>query len=244
MPLTVRPSIVPCLAACAALSGLPAGAVTSQVSDGLTVSEDKAAFMAASGATDASGALPDLGFIGYQPYTAGTVTFLAASGHPLWIGTGGGAFGNPLDWTGLLPGHDIAVDGSEYLGVATATPVHALGFDFVEPDIPLGQDPGNIGSCWDRVCVDSTFRVQLFLQNRSVGSFEFNAPDNVAAFVGMASDTPFDYVVVSEVIGSGDDEYFGHVYTSATAAVPEPATWMLWGAAGLLTAVRRRPRRG
>jgi len=49
---------------------------------------------------------------------------------------------------------------------------YAFGFDFVEPRL----DP-NFGAAY----IDSTFTVTLFSGDTSVGSFTFNAPDDIAA---------------------------------------------------------------
>ena len=168
--------------------------------------DDKAAFLTATAASSASGPLPDLGQVG-GPTTVGTVTFwLAPGGNTLSIG----ASETPAapDWYSLTPGNDIAL-GFENLEVQTTTPVFALGFDFVEPNSTMPDFGGTP--------VDSTFEVVLYAGATEVDRFTFNAPDDdVAAFVGVWSDTAFDRVTIIDTTGDHDDEFFGEFYTSAT----------------------------
>jgi hypothetical protein len=170
--------------------------------------DDKTAFVTATGASSASGPLPDLGQVG-DSVMVGTVTFsLAPGGDTLAIG----ASGTPAepDWYPLTAGNDIAL-GFENLQVQTATPVFALGFDFVEPDSTMPDFGGTP--------VDSTFEVVLFAEDTEVDRFTFNAPDDELAFVGVWSDTPFDRVTIIDLTGDHDDEFFGEFYS---AAIPPP----------------------
>lgn len=65
----------------------------------LTIFSDKTAFVAATaGATSATNALPDLGFIADGTETVGTITFNQAGTHGIFIGTSG--TGSP-EMTGL-----------------------------------------------------------------------------------------------------------------------------------------------
>jgi hypothetical protein len=172
---------------------------------------DKAAFIAATQAESATGELPDLGFPGGSA-TVGSVTFnLAPGGDNLAIG----AVDTPgfPSWYPDLPGNWIAL-GHEALQVTFAAPVHAMGFDFVEPNTtmpPFGGTP-----------VDSTYQVTLFNKGTVVGRFTFNAPDDVLAFVGVRTDNPFDRAWIVDVTRDAtghpspfivDDEYFGQFYT-------------------------------
>ena len=204
------------------LTALPAQATT------ITTFSDKSTFLAFTGATSATGVLPNLGLISggsSASQTVGSVTFtIAAPSTDIYLGTQGLLFST---WTTLLPGNQIALSGSENLNAALASPVFTLGFDFVEPllDSPPGKPSG-----YYCPCVDSTFTVTLKNSGATVGSFTFNAPDDVAAFVGVQSSSAFNRVEIRETIGGIDNEYFGQVYTNTTLVEnPEPSTVLLMG---------------
>jgi uncharacterized repeat protein (TIGR03803 family) len=134
------------------------------------------------------------------------VTFsLAPGGNTLSIG----AIETPAapDWYPQTPGNDIAL-GFENLQVQAATPVFALGFDFVEPNQTMPDFGGTP--------VDSTFEVVLYAGTTEVDRFTFNAPDDELAFVGVWSDTAFDRVTIIDTTGDHDDEFFGEFYSAAT----------------------------
>jgi hypothetical protein len=86
--------------------------------------------------------------------------------------------------------------------------VYALGLNVVEP---TGQD------CY-APCVDSTFNVFLKQGTKLVGVVSFNAPNDVLAFFGVWSETPFTQVEIRETFKSIDNEYFGEVFTGTTPA--------------------------
>jgi len=107
---------------------------------------ERTTFLSATGATRATGPLPNLGGVG--PTTVGDVTFSKAPpSSGFWIG------GTSFDWTPINPGNDIAVDGIENLNVDLANSVFALGFDFVEPSVDCAVPPD--------LCRDSTFEVTI-----------------------------------------------------------------------------------
>lgn len=120
-----------------------------------------------------------------------------------------------------------------------ASPVNSAGFEFTEPlwdaNSPyVGTTPN-----------DSPFIVTLKLGTTPIGSFSFNAPDNVTSFVGVWSDTAFDRMEIREMTPVVDDEYFGKFYTGGVAMqVPEPETWarLLAGLGLVGFAARRRKR--
>ena len=187
---------------------------------------DKAQFLASTDSTSATGPLPNINFTYGWSQTIGNATFSVPSTSELYIG------GGTLDWTLLHPGNDIAISGPEDLNVDLASPVFALGFDFVEPMAT---------PCY-AYCHDSTFTVQLKNGSTTVDSFMFNAPDDVLAFVGVWTDTPFNRVEIRDTTATSDNEYFGQFYTVTThASVPEPATLLLFGSgmAGIVV-VRKR----
>ena len=156
----------------------------------LTTFSDRAAFLAATGASDLTGPLPNLGSRGQQPTTVGGVTFTPIPGHDLWFGP---------DWTPLLPGYDMAINDTEDMDVSFA-PAFSLGFDFADP---------TVGG-------DSTFTVTLFRETVQVGQFVFRAAPEVAAFVGVWSDTAFDRVQIRETSGGIEDQFFGHFYSGTS----------------------------
>ena len=166
--------------------------------------DDKLVFLTATGATTATGALPDSGLIpggAGASETVGDVTFsIAAPSSALYIGTAGqvGIVNN--DWTTRLPGSDIAISGVENLNADLAISVFSLGFDFVE-----SEDDPNVNAPF----IDSIFGVSLFEGGSLVDSFTFNAPNDIAAFVGVWGDTPFNRVEIREIVGGIDDEFFG-----------------------------------
>jgi hypothetical protein len=195
-------------------SVIAAQAASAQVS----VFTDRAAFLAATGATNATGTLPDLGMI-LTSATIGTVTFgVAPGGDNLAIG-GAGVPGLPTgDWYPESPGHDIAL-GYENLRVDLAAAAYSMGFDLYEPDATM--------PAWGGSPVDSTFRVTLFSAGVEVAQFEFNVPEDEPAFVGVWSTKPFDSATIVDVTDSifvDDDEYFGEFYTGDTP-LPPPACY-------------------
>lgn len=192
----------------------PAWAQTAAQAATLRVFEDKAVFLAATGATSATGPLPNLGAVDGSA-TVGSVTFsLAPGGDSLFIGARGITAAEP-DWYPPTPGNDIAL-GFENLRVQTAAPVFALGFEIVEPEATMPP--------WGGTPVNSTYTVTLFQGATLVGEFVFsNLPKDVVAFIGVWSDTAFDRVEIVDVTASpfvDDDEYFGQFYTGTRPAPP------------------------
>jgi len=175
----------------------------------ITVFSDQSTFLAATGGASATGPLPDLGMV--ISAVVGTITFsVAPGGDNLAIG-GAGVAGLPTgDWYPESPGNDIAM-GYENLLVEMAAPVYALGFDLYEPDATMPP--------WGGSPQDSTYQVTLYSAGVQVAQFTFNAPDDVAAFVGVWSATAFDSATIIDITGGvfvDDDEYFGEFYTGDT----------------------------
>ncbi len=173
---------------------------------------DKAAFLATTGATSASGPLPNLGAVDSAKLGSATLS-IGPGGDDLSIG----AFGTEAapDWYPLLPGNDIA-QGYENLQVDLDAPVLAFGLDFYQPDATM---PGFGGTP-----VDSTFEIALYLDGAFVGQVLVGSiPVDVPAFVGVCSTLPFNRVTLTDVTDSpfvDDDEFYGEMF-----AGPGPAVW-------------------
>ena len=218
MPRRIPSFIVTCAALCLAA---PASAAT--------FFSDKADFLTATGATQATTAYADHGATHLAHLVSGSVTFSEYDSASYFFS---GA------WTTRLPGNELAITGKENLNVALAAPVRALGFDFVEPQ----HDP-NVNGPFQ----DSTFTVTFLNGTTAVDSFTFNAPNDVTAFVGASSAWAFDRVQIRETIGAAENEFFGQFYTSAqlpAGVVPEPVSWALMlGGFGLVGGAMRRSNR-
>jgi hypothetical protein len=198
------------------VSALLAGLVSPTHAALITFS-DLSTFLATTGASAAapipnSGSVPNGTSVGDLTYSAGP-----RPGEGLFFGTGG-----PEQWSTLLGGNEIALNEFEDLNVDVATPVRAFGFEFHEPNDPAD---GFTDVC-NAPCFDSTFEVTLLNGGSAIGSFQFNAPDATAAFVGVSSDIAFNRVEIREIQGGIDNEFYGQFYT---ASVPEPGTLLLVG---------------
>src|SRR5262245_4784089 len=181
--------------------------------DNLCAVDAKDVFLAATGATaatgiDATGAalpLPDLGAV-YGPAPIGAVTFLAPR---LYVGTAGQPDIENNDWTLLLDGPDIALTGSDpvkQLDVSFAQPVFAAGFEFVQP-----QNGPNVGPRFS----DATFTVELKAGHRTIRELAVSPPNDVPTFIGMWADVAFDNVSIRSLNAWGT-KVFGKAFTSTT----------------------------
>ncbi|CAG0952099.1 hypothetical protein PHYC_00254 [Phycisphaerales bacterium] len=176
------------------------------------VFSDRAAFLTASQA-QAEPALPNLGRLpgdAAASFTIGHLTLtVSAPSSGLWIGSGNHPLVGP-DWTTLVAGNDIAIDGRENLNIDFDAPMTAFGFDFAEPTTATVLYPPCSQLC---PCANSVYHVVLRLNGAEVAAFDFNRPDDTAAFVGVLTDTAFDRAEVHETSGTCDDEYFGQMFT-------------------------------
>jgi hypothetical protein len=211
-----------------ALLGLSVSSVNASIME----FNNQATFLAATGATSATGVLPDSGNVG-SSVTLGSVTIsLGPSATALFVGTAGTSAAP--DWTPLNAGNDIAVSNVESINLDFAAGVFSAGFDFVEPTDNTCRAP----------CFDSTFGVTLKSGGSIVDTFTFNAPNQVLAFIGVWSDTLFDRMEIVDLTATIDDEYYGQFYTGNTqlSAVPIPAAVWLFGTAliGFVGMSRRR----
>lgn len=189
----------------------------------ISIYSDKAAFLTATGALDATGAFPDLGVTTPQPVTLGSITFSAPAPSSVAVGT----FGHGItDWTTLLPGNDLAINDVENLNIVASGSLFSMGFDFVEPS--LGGSTTN--TCFVATCTDSTFTIEIVDGGTVLGSVLFSPDNDVAAFFGIRSDVAFDQLRIRETTGGIDDEYWGHIYIgNSPNQVPEPSVISLLG---------------
>jgi len=211
--------------------------IIGRVDAAIVTFDNRINFLSSTGATSATGVLPDLGNTGGSATVNGVTFTQGPAATQLFIGAAGvGSI--PGDWTPLIAGNDIALSAPEDLDVDFAGPVFSAGFDFVEPN-----ESSVVPGC-NAPCFDSTFGVTLKLGATVVDMFNFNAPDNVLAFIGVWSDSAFDRLEIRDLTATVDNEYFGQFYTGARSLseVPVPAAFWLFGTAliGFIGMSRRR----
>ncbi len=190
---------------------------------------DKSTFISSTGATSATGTIPNLGSVG-SSFTLGSVTFtISPPATELFIGASGTRVAP--DWSSVGPGNEIAISGIENLNANFSSPVFSAGFDFIEPTDE---------TCF-ATCFDSTFDVILKNSGVIVDSFTFNAPNDVLAFIGIWTDSAFDRMEIVDTTATIDDEFFGEFYTGSSP-VPLPAAVWLFGSGliGLAGIARRK----
>ena len=203
--------------------------VSNTVNAAIVTFSDQSTFLSSTGATSATGTIPDLGRIVSGTQTLGDVSISLGTGaSALFVGASGLSVGS--DWTTVSPGNDIALSGTESINVDFVSPVFSAGFEFVEPTDSTCYAP----------CFDSTFNVTLKNGGVTVDSFTFNAPDDVLAFIGVWSDSAFDRLEIVDLTATVDDEYYGEFFSGARSLVPIPAAVWLFssGLIGLIGVAR------
>ena len=177
---------------------------------------DKATFLADTGASSATGPLPDVGIIldadvdppvssyalglgDLRPDPGQRQRVHRRDGHPHRAGLvpadTGQRHGVRL---GALPGLDPGP------GVLVRLRHRRAGRD----DADFGGTPE-----------ESTYEFLLFNGTLHVGTVLFDGakiPNDVETFIGVWSDKPFDRVVINDLSGSDDDEFLGEFYTGTT----------------------------
>jgi hypothetical protein len=163
---------------------------------------DQIVFVTATGATNATGPLPNLGWIPSGLVDLGSIhVFSPDSSGAFFVGTANvPALGTDL--YGPLPGNDMAF-GHEDFTVYVDTPIHALGFEMVEPNATMPEFGG--------APVNSVFEVLLYDGEILIGSFLFDAPDDELSFFGVWSHEAFTEARIVDTTGNTDDEYFGRL---------------------------------
>jgi len=211
---------------------LCAGLLSAAADAAIMTFTNRAAFLAATGASSI-GAIPAT--IAGSGFTLGPLTF---TNHAPSTMTSG------VNWSTLISEpFDLAVSNIESFNIAASGPLFAFGFDFHEPTLSTPPGPAFPDTC-NTACVDSTFRITLFNGAIVVDSFDFNADDDVLAFIGVSSTLSFDRIEIRETVGTSDNEFFGNFLVGRVQLVPEPATLVLVGVGllGLAATRRRRPR--
>lgn len=201
-------------------AGAAAQAPTFTTPAGTVVWSDKVAFQGSTCANQAV-AIPQRGLIpggSAASVIVGPLTFsIASPSLELYLGgTTNPTPSFPADWSTLLPGHEIVISGIENLNVDLATPMTELGVDFHEPSASCPW----ANACGCITCTSSTFTVTLRRAGVAIDTFPFDAPDDVAAFVGWSSMAAFDRVEFREVVGNpnhADNEFFGTFYVAAAS---------------------------
>jgi hypothetical protein len=177
---------------------------------------DRATFIAATGATGI-GAIPSNISGGF---TLGGLTFSDVSGSSMV---------SNVNWSTLISEPtDMAISGVESFNVNAAGPLFAFGFDFHEPTTSTPPGPQFPDTC-NTTCVESTFTVTLRNGAALVDAFTFNAPNDVLAFVGVASTVAFDRIEIRDTTNTADNEFFGNFLIGRVQTVPEPSILALLG---------------
>ncbi len=115
------------------------------------------------------------------------------------------------EFTPLLPGGELLITGLENLNVDFDEAVTAAGFDIVD------TTTGSGGSCPG---LDSIFTVTLLDGSIVVSTFSFNAPNDIASFIGIQSSSPFRRLEIRETSGGCENDFFGTVYCRAVSPGP------------------------
>lgn len=196
----------------------------------VTVFSDKATFLSTTCAKSATGPLPLLGTVSSAKLGPLTISNVSASSDPS-VALAFGFIGRPdPDITPLLPGIDLAVGGFEDLNIVLDTPTRSFGFDFAEHMTTLSEEGVLCGGAAG--CVDSIFTVSLFLDGTPVDSFLFNAPNDVASFVGVSSGSAFNRVEIREsrTQGGVENDYYGQFYVGneCECVTPPPGIISWW----------------
>ena len=178
---------------------------------------DEAGFDALAGTT-ISVPLPDADDVGVGPYAVGPLTFTSNSGALF--------FGGTDHWSTLIAGEELAISGKEEFTLEIAGGTTALSFLLHQP----GTSTAIVDGC-NAACVASTFSFSIYSGATLLDSF-IQAPSfDLADFFGFYDAGGFDKIVITETVGTNDNEFFGEFRIAATV-IPLPATLPLLCFAG------------
>jgi hypothetical protein len=167
--------------------------------------------------------------------TADVLSFETYAPQILNSGTSGS-----FEWSTLLPGPDLTVSGKEDFSIRGER-LKSLSFDIHEPTTD-GSIFSNATDTCSHTCVQSRFRMSVFAAGVLLGFQDIDPVDNALTFFGVTSDVAFDAVIVNEIIGNPDNEFFGNFTVSQYPASPVPlpaSIWFLMCGVGLLFRRRR-----
>ncbi len=193
----------------------------------VTVTHDQAAFLGATGA--AALVIPNTGVQSGGAGTIGPITFsITGQSTQIYFGLPGS------EWSTNISGNDIALSSPEDMLITSSVKLDAFGFFLDEPTTP---GLGNTDVC-NADCFDTTFTFDVFNGTSLVGSFT-DAPGGTTKYYGF-SGMVFDRIVVNDVTGTIDNEFFGDfAYSIAPIPLPASLPLALLGL-GALAALRRR----
>ena len=187
---------------------------------------DEAGFDALAGTT-ISVPLPDADDVGVGPYAVGPLTFTSNSGTLF--------FGGTDHWSTLIAGEELAISGKEEFTLEIAGGTTALSFLLHQP----GTSTAIVDGC-NAACVASTFSFSIYSGATLLDSF-IQAPSfDLADFFGFYDAGGFDKIVITETVGTNDNEFFGEFRIAATV-IPLPATLpLMMVGLGAIAVFRRR----
>lgn len=216
----------PLIAACLAIA--PAHAALIQLSE----ADFAAASLNVRAVTIPATGTPALGEFATAPTSFDGVT----------VGTNGGgatnyefgAFGS------LLSGNALAISGPENWFIDFDTPTKRFAYSVQQP----GSNTGFGADSCNSTCVPSFFAVEAFRGGVSLGAIAVGPGFTVDErfFIGIASDSLFDRLEITETSGGIDNEFFGEFLLADPVPLPAGAPLFLTvlGGAAVVRARRRR----
>ena len=181
-----------------------------QADAALITYSSKGSFLADTGASSATGALPEAGAVG-PGFTVGSVSFTTLSGQ-LFMGTGGLFPTQVTDWSASLPGSDIAISGVESFQVDLAAPVYLAGLRLLRAERLQHRLSGH------RRLLRCVFRLNLpgdlFPGRRARRIFHLQRARRHGGLRRGLVRLAFDRVEITDLTTTIDDDYWGDFYTA------------------------------